>query len=184
MTYLVAALSQQPAIELSGGEVISSSKIISAVPLPTAITAGNPVRLLIPEISVAATIMNMGLTKTGAMAVPPNVVNVGWYKYGPNPGNTGSAVIAGHLDGLSGQPGVFANLNKLRVGDKLSIVDDKGQTISFVVKELRTYDQTVQPYEVFTSSSGIHLNLITCTGPWDKSQHVYTQRLVVFTDSV
>jgi sortase A len=149
---------------------------------PPVLVYGLPVRLEIPKINVDTTILYMGLTTTGNMAVPTNVVNVGWYKYGPMPGNTGSAVIAGHLDGLQGQPGVFANLDKLIAGDTLSVIDNKGQTASFVVQRTQTYAQNEQPSEVFSDSDGrAHLNLITCTGPWDSSQRRYLERLVVFT---
>lgn len=127
----------------------------------------------------------MGLTKDGAMAVPTNVVDVGWYKYGSLPGNKGDAVIAGHLDGLQGQPGVFSGLDKLQKGDRVSVVDSENHTASFVVRETQTYDQNAQPSEVFTASdTGAHLNLITCTGAWDKAQHRFAERLVVFADKV
>lgn len=117
------------------------------------------------------------------MAVPTNVVDVGWYKHGSLPGNKGNAVIAGHLKGLKGEPGVFINLNKLQKGDKVLVIDDKQQTASFVVRETRTYAQNEQPGEVFnTKDDGAHLNLITCTGAWDATQHSFAERLVIFTD--
>ncbi|PIZ82226.1 MAG: class F sortase, partial [Parcubacteria group bacterium CG_4_10_14_0_2_um_filter_41_6] len=37
--------------------------------------------------------------------------------------------------------------------------------------------------EVFNSSDGkAHLNLITCTGVWNKEDNAFSERLVVFTD--
>src|SRR5688500_7982550 len=53
---------------------------------------GLPVRLMIPKLDVDAAIKYMGVTKTGDMAVPDNIADVGWYKHGPHPGNKGSAV--------------------------------------------------------------------------------------------
>lgn len=143
-----------------------------------------PMILKIPKIKVDAKILYLGLNRTGSMAVPTDIMNTGWYKYGTIPGNTGSAVIVGHLDGLRGQPGVFSELNKLQPGDNVSVVDDKGQTTTFVVRLLHTYAQTDTPSNVFTSADGAHLNLITCTGAWDATQHRYLRRLVVFTDKV
>ncbi len=145
---------------------------------------GLPVRLIIPKIKVNASVEDMGLTVTGEMDVPNNVVNVGWYKYGTIPGNLGSSVIDGHLDGPKGEPGVFANLNKLSNGDTLSIVNDKGETISFVVKNSKIYNQNDHPDEVFNSVDASHLNLITCTGAWDKNINRFSKRLVVFADKV
>lgn len=168
------------------------AKVTQAVPveqkktLPTAAPekskAGLPVRLLIAGLNVDAPIDQLGLTENGDMDIPLNIEKTGWYKYGPHPGNIGSAVIAGHLSGKKGEPGVFKNLDKLQKGDNLSIIDDKGQTISFTVRETRYYDQNEEPSEVFNSSSGEHLNLITCAGSWNKSERSFSKRLVVFSD--
>ncbi len=152
--------------------------------LPKAPDHGLPIRLQIPRIKVDADITSVGLTKAGDMDVPTSVKDVGWYKYGPNPGNKGSAVVAGHLDGENGETGVFINLNKLQKGDILSVLDDQGQAITFVVRETRTYNQNEQPGEVFYSSDGVHLNLVTCFGAWDKSRGSYSKRLVVFANEV
>ncbi|MDL2341649.1 MAG: class F sortase [Patescibacteria group bacterium] len=145
---------------------------------------GLPVRLLIPKLKVDAKMLYMGKTAAGNMQVPGNVVDAGWYKYGALPGNTGTAVIAGHLDGLKAEPGVFSNLKQLQVGDVVSVRDNAGATVSFSVRALKSYGQNDQPAEVFSSTSGSHLNLITCTGAWDKTAHQFAQRLVVFTDRI
>jgi LPXTG-site transpeptidase (sortase) family protein len=145
---------------------------------------GLPDRLRIPKLAVDAPVTYMGLTKTGAMAVPDNIADVGWYKNGALPGNKGSAVLAGHIDGLKGEPGVFAHLNKLQKGDTLQVIDSNNSTISFRVKNIQTYGQDEQPSEVFNTVDGVHLNLITCTGVWDSTQHHFLERLVVFTDKV
>lgn len=155
-----------------------------AATTPAVINRGLPVRLDIPKLTISTKIEYMGLTKSGEIAVPSNIHDVGWYKYGALPGNKGSAVIAGHLDGLKGEPGVFTDLNKLQKGDTFSVTDAKDQTAHFVVRELRTYDQHEQPDEVFKSTDGAHLNLITCSGAWDKEQRHFTKRLVVFADQV
>jgi len=125
----------------------------------------------------------MGDTSSGDMAVPNSLVDVGWYKYGPLPGETGSAVIAGHVVGFHGEPGVFGQLDQLKPGDTVSVTDAKGQPASFTVSRIKIYDPADQHKEVFKSSSGAHLNLITCSGDWDASHLHYLKRLVVFTDS-
>ena len=154
-------------------------------PLPRASTSyGLPVRVQIPKLRVDARVIYVGLTKEGNMDVPTNVVDVGWYKYGALPGNTGTAVIAGHLDGLRGEPGVFSDLTKLAAGDTITVTESNGLIFSFIVRETRSYLQREQPAEVFTSTSGAHLNLITCTGSWDSAEHRFAKRLVVFADRV
>jgi LPXTG-site transpeptidase (sortase) family protein len=143
---------------------------------------GLPVRLKIPAIGVDTKIEYMGDTPSGDMAVPKSLVNAGWYKFGPIPGDTGSSVIAGHVVGFKNEPGVFVQLDRLKPGDLLLVTDAKAQIASFTVRELKTYDPTQQHNEVFNSVSGTHLNLITCAGDWDSSHLHYLKRLVVFAD--
>ena len=145
------------------------------------VSPGLPAYLTIPVINVDAAIQRLGVTPMGELDVPSNTVDVGWFKLGPRPGQRGNAVIAGHFDGKYGEPGVFINLYKLQKGDKLYIEDDKGKTTSFIVRESRTYDPGYAE-EVFSSNSGMHLNLITCDGVWDGAKKSYSKRLVVFAD--
>lgn len=155
-----------------------SSKVVVA-----AANHGLPKRLQIPALNIDAAILYMGVNKSGAMETPGNAVDVGWYKYGALPGNNGSAVIAGHIDGSKGEPGVFSRLAELKPGDILTVSDNLNGSASFTVKDLKVYDQDEQPDEVFNSSQGSHLNLITCTGSWDASNHRFLKRLVVFADA-
>jgi len=143
---------------------------------------GLPTRLKIPSIKVDAAVEYMGNTAGGDMAVPDSLGDVGWYKYGPLPGEAGSAVIAGHVVGFHNEPGVFEKLDKLKPGDLVSMTDTKGQTASFTVRRTKIYDPTEEHQEVFNSVIGTHLNLITCAGDWDAQHLHYLKRLVVFTD--
>jgi sortase A len=141
-----------------------------------------PARLIIPKISVDAAVESLGLTGDGAMDVPKGPLNVGWFELGPRPGETGSAVIDGHLNGKTGKIAVFDKLSALVKGDLVNVVDEKGQSLSFVVSGTKSYNADAVVPEVFTSADGVHLNLITCEGVWDKAKKSYTQRLVVFAD--
>lgn len=140
-----------------------------------------PWRLSVPGISVDAAIQTVGLAKDGNMDVPTNYTDVGWYKQGPKPGEVGNAVLAGHLNDGASTAGVFQNLSKLKVGDYIYIKDgDKQQR--FLVLETQNYNVNNAPLnKIFGSSTERRLNLITCSGDWDKSKQEYNQRLVVFT---
>lgn len=142
---------------------------------------GLPVRLVIPAIDVNSSIQSVGVNTRGEMEVPSNTVDVAWFKLGPRPGERGSAVIDGHVDGKNGEAGVFTNLYKLKQGDKLYVEDGSGTTTTFVVRESRTYDPGYSD-DVFSRSDGTYLNLITCDGVWDGAKKSYTKRLVVFSD--
>lgn len=141
---------------------------------------GLPVQLKIPSIGVDTQIEYVGNTSDGAMAAPSGPLVTGWYKYGAIPGEAGSSVIAGHVVGPLGEPGAFKRLSELSEGNTLQVVDAKGQTASFTVRSVRTYDESQQHDEVFNSASGTHLNLVTCAGEWDAAKREYAERLVVF----
>jgi len=141
-------------------------------------------RFRIPKIEVDTTIEYVGITEAGAMDVPKGPDEVGWYSLGTRPGDVGSAVMAGHRGWREGKTAVFDDLDKLRIGDKVEIEDDTGKIISFIVTKTRTYDKDAIVPEVFNSSEGKHLNLISCVGDWDKKTGSSTKRLVVFTDMI
>jgi len=147
------------------------------------VNSGLPVRLNIPKIDVDAAIEYVGLTSDGAMAVPTGPTDTAWFDLGPRPGDSGSAVIAGHEGWKDGIQAVFDNLYKLQKGDKIYVTDGQGIATAFVVREMRTYGGDQDFSDVFRSSDGTaHLNLITCAGVWNKAQKSYSDRLVVFTD--
>lgn len=146
------------------------------------VNRGLPTRLKIPKLKIDAAVAYMGLTQAGDMDTPSSTTDVGWYKYGPLPGNPGSAVMSGHIDGPRGEPAVFSQLSKLQVGDQFSVSDSTGQSTGFTVHDIKTYQQDQRPPEVFSSSQGAHLNLITCVGEWDRVQRQFTERLVVFSE--
>ncbi len=142
-----------------------------------------PLSLNIPKIKVSTAIKYVGLTRGGAMDVPKNPADVAWFNLGPRPGEIGSAVISGHYGWGSGIAAAFDNLNKLKKGDKIYAKDKKGTTIIFVVRELQIYKEFDNATKVFNSSDGkAHLNLITCSGTWNKISKTYSNRLIVFAD--
>lgn len=165
---------------------ISTASI--AIPLPNhTLLAGEsigvPMRIKIPKIAVDAVIEKVALVADGSMGVPKRALNTAWYELGPRPGEMGSSAISGHVNWWNGATGVFRNLHKLKKGDKITVLDDKGAIISFVVRESRIYKASADATDVFISNDGkAHLNLITCTGTWNKRTQQYSQRLVVFTD--
>lgn len=182
---------------LSGGIIVAicsyhhlpmrqSSKLVTtrlpAAASKTYTNYGLPTRLEIEKLQVDAHVIYVGLNKDGTMVAPSNVIDAGWYKYGSLPGNTGTAVMAGHLDGLRGEAGVFSGLSKLAAGDIIKVTENNGMVVSFIVRETKKYSQDEQPSEVFNSTSGTHLNLITCTGSWDSTERRFAERLVVFAD--
>lgn len=144
---------------------------------------GIPVRILIPKIDVDASLESVGVTADGEMDIPKNPSDAAWFNLGPRPGEYGSAVISGHYGWKNGIAAVFDDLSKLNKGDKIYVEDDKGNAISFTVREIRSYDPDADASDVFNADDGgSHLNLITCEGIWNADLKSYSKRLVVFTD--
>ena len=172
--------SDQIAQKLIAGDSIET---VQSSTIPGQEISGLPVRLKIPKINVDAAIENVGLTSDDAVGTPGNFMHVAWFNLGPRPGESGNAIFTGHYGWKDKQPSVFNRLYKLRQGDKLYVLDDKGVVVPFVVRESRRYDSTVDASSVFSSSDGkAHLNLITCEGDWNDAAKSYPVRLVVFTD--
>lgn len=146
---------------------------------------GVPTQILIPRIRVDATLEQVGITPLGHVDTPKGPASPAWYKLGPRPGVVGSAVIVGHYGWKNNIPAVFDHLALLQAGDQIIIRDASGGSATFVVRELRTYGAHDSATEVFLSNDGkAHLNLITCSGVWNKTNKSYSSRLVVFTDRV
>lgn len=140
-----------------------------------------PTRLQIPAINVDAPVDPTGLLKNGDMDVPNDIVSTGWFENGYSPGELGNSVIAGHVDGRNG-PAVFYDINKLKKGDEIFVTSEDGTTLTFVVDKLETYPFDNSPLrEIFGFSTGSKLNLITCSGDYNKKGSYYEDRLVVFT---
>lgn len=141
---------------------------------------------MIPKIGVDAAIEYVGVTPDGSMGIPSGPSTTAWFDLGPRPGEIGTAVIDGHFGWKDNIPAVFDDLHTLQKGDILQVQDDKGATINFVVREVRTYgqNQTKDAFGALGPSDGkAHLNLITCEGIWSSSQKSYADRLIVFADA-
>lgn len=142
-----------------------------------------PLRLKIPRIAVDAPIEYVGINQAGEMETSENPNNVAWYNLGPQPGEVGSAVMAGHYGWKNDIAAVFDNLAKLQPGNKIFVSDLRGETTTFIVKEIKVYNKDDDAAVVFKSSDGkAHLNLITCAGEWNAAEKSRSSRLVVFTN--
>jgi hypothetical protein len=144
-----------------------------------------PRRLIVPSIGIDAAVDSVGLTPEGAMGVPTTWTNVAWYNLGVAPGVRGNAVMAGHLDTRAGTPAVFWRLGEVQPGADVFVVDGTGATLQYRVTGVTTYRTGTTPLdEVFGPSNVGRLNLITCTGTWNRAGKQYDHRLVVSSELV
>jgi hypothetical protein len=136
-------------------------------------------RLVIPSIGVDALIERVGLDGQGAMAAPARLDGVGWYGSGPLPGQSGDAVLDGHL-GLPWAPGVFGDLGRLRPGDTFFVIWPDGHRLQFrIASSLRVSAAAPVPPGLFDRGGPSRVSLITCAGSWIQGKATYSERLVI-----
>ncbi|MGK0699813.1 class F sortase [Priestia flexa] len=159
---------------------MAETKLTSSPP-QASVNVSAPSQLTIPKLSIQAPIEKTGLTNDGQMDVPDNGNDVAWFEPGTKPGNEGNAVIAGHVDDKEG-PAVFYNLHKLDKGDEIFVSDESGNVLTFVVTNKEAYPREDAPLrEIFGPTFDHQLNLITCTGLFDRQNKTHEERLVVYT---
>ena len=155
---------------------------------PAAPPAGRPlalpVELTVPAIGVRTRLIRLGLTPSGTLQVPGSFTVAGWYDRSPRPGATGPAIIAGHIDSVSG-PAVFYRLDRLRPGDLAYVRRADGTVAAFRVTATALYPKDRFPTAaVYGSAPGAELRLITCGGAFDRAIHSYLSNVVVYAVAV
>ncbi|CAL9380461.1 hypothetical protein SUDANB176_01050 [Streptomyces sp. enrichment culture] len=145
-----------------------------------------PTRLLIPEIDVDAPFVDLAIGKKGQLEAPPphNTNLVGWFAKGVTPGETGTAIIAGHVDTTT-SPAVFARLSELEEGDRFRVVRADGSKATFEVHDTESFEKDDFPDKrVYADAPRAEVRLITCAGDYDRAAKDYTENLVVFAHLV
>ena len=150
------------------------------VPQPSPQFVPKPTSLVIPRIGVRSPLMQLGITASGALQVPASTSVAGWYTGSARPGAIGSAVIAGHIDSLTG-PGVFFRLRLLRPGDRIYVRRANGSVAVFKVTAVRSYLKSRFPTEaVYGPQANAQLRLITCGGTFDYATGHYLSNVIVY----
>ena len=123
----------------------------AASPPPVSLVDPTPARLVIGSIGVDATIERRGLDANRNLATPVDYRDVAWYDLGPRPGESGDAIVNGHVDWWTGDA-VFTHLGRLHVGDAITVVRADGTNVGFKVSALRIVDANARLGSLFTSS--------------------------------
>lgn len=169
--------------------VIPSEERYTAAPAPAeplvitgpTLERSLPQRLIIPSLNLDTVFTDaLGLTDSGEIQVPDSYEGVGWYQFGPTPGEAGPAVVLGHVDSETG-PAIFFSLGQLAIGAEIIIERADGSTAKFAVTELERPSQSAFPTtKVYGDIDHAGLRLITCSGIFVRGQDRYTHNLVVY----
>jgi sortase (surface protein transpeptidase) len=167
-----AAVGKPPLVPIPRGQWAAAPQIS---PAPVAM----PVSLTIPAIGVSTQLIELGLTAAGTLQVPSSTTVAGWYTGSPRPGQTGAAVIAGHVDSQAG-PAVFFRLQLLRPGQLIYVRRADGTLAVFQVTAVQSYLKTQFPTAaVYGPVPDAELRLITCGGTFDSTTGHYLSNVVV-----
>jgi sortase (surface protein transpeptidase) len=181
-TALIGVLSAT-ALGCGPSTTASSAEQTTSIAEPV-VVVDRPVQLLIPALELDAPVIPLELEETGELEVPEDPDNTGWFTGGPEPGEPGAAVIAGHVDSKTG-PAVFHGLRDLSPGDEITVVGAGGESATFSVDRLEQHDKAQFPtVDVYGPTDSPELRLITCSGGFDRASGHYKDNLVVFASLV
>ena len=155
------------------------------VPKTYSVPADKPLSIQMPSIKAQGFIQQVGADKENRMVVPNNVHMAGWYTGSSLPGDKGLSIIDGHVNGLYAK-GIFKDLAKLKAGDKFTVTYGDKSVRDFKVKKLKTVSTKEADTVLYERDSSVvkQLNLITCAGRYEKSDHSYDQRVIVFAEAL
>lgn len=150
------------------------------VPQPSPQQVPEPTGLIIPAIGIRTSLVDLGITASGALQVPASTSVAGWYTGSARPGAVGAAVIAGHIDSVTG-PGVFFRLSLLRPGDRVYVRRADGSLAVFDVTAVHSYLKSRFPTAaVYGPQPDAQLRLITCGGTFDFATGHYLSNVIVY----
>ncbi|SDP80295.1 class F sortase [Lentzea jiangxiensis] len=153
---------------------------------PPAMSATAPAEVRIPALGARSTLIPLGLNPDGTAEVPPldQPLQAGWYKHGPAPGDTGPAVLLGHVDG-HGRPGIFHDLAKLKSGDRVEVARYDNSTATFTISRVDRVPKDRFPTgSVYGETTTPQLRLITCGGVFDPATGDYRDNVIAYADLV
>ena len=167
--------------------VVPAALAATAPATATAVAASDPgnvappARIRLPSLGVDTAVVAVGVDARGEMAVPEDVKETGWYRFGPAPGSgAGSSVVSGHVDDKLQGRGAFYRLVDLAVGDPVVVTTAAGADLAFRVSAVRRIPKSTLPVdELFARDGPPHLTLVTCGGAFDRALGSYRDNVVV-----
>lgn len=146
--------------------------------------AAPPKRVAIPSIGVDSALVGLHRQRDGALEVPKDFAVAGWYRGGVSPGDTGSAVLVGHVDSYDG-PAVFFRVRELKADDRITVARTDGSQAVFAVYAVEQVPKQAFPTaRVYGDTPGPELRLLTCGGRFDARTKHYEDNTVVYAREV
>jgi len=148
-----------------------------------------PTQIQIPSIGVKAGITKVGKVKDefgrDRIGAPTNGTDTAWFDGSARPGDSGNAVLDGHVNWYGLIPGttadaVFTRLYQLKQGDQILILTQGGKQLTFLVDNVNPFNEDFHaPTGLLSRDGPPRLTLITCWGHYDRTKQTYNQRVYV-----
>lgn len=145
----------------------------------------DPKYITMPSISGEGFIQKVGVDQNKEIAVPGNIHVAGWFNQTVVPGEKGLSILDGHVTGRVNN-GIFKDLIKMKTGDVFKIEYGNGSSKEFKVVKSVDIEVAKAAGVLFSQEPGIErqVNLITCSGKFDKKTQHYLNRLIVIAQPV
>lgn len=186
-----ASTATQPTSSAAAPEDATSSGPAPSVPASASpspgLVASAPVEVRLPTIDVVSVLHPLGLAADGTLEVPtgPLYDQAAWYSGSPTPGEIGPTVIEGHVTSSGGRPSVFFELGAVATGDRVEVDREDGRTVVYEVYRVDRFAKDAFPtVDVYGSTPGPELRVITCGGEFDEGSEHHVDNTVLFARQV
>ncbi|MDQ6673904.1 MAG: class F sortase [Chloroflexota bacterium] len=179
-----------PVSILGGGQIALAAGLIpraALVPQPVPPSAATePARLVVQRLGLDTAIQSTAPAPDGSLPAPAEPETIAWYTDSARLGEGGTMLLAGHVDWV-GRRAAFRDLDTLRQGDDVSVIDTDGAPLHYRVTETQWYPEDSPALHHLMVSPGWGpptLTLVTCGGPFDLASRSYLDRLVVRAEPI
>jgi hypothetical protein len=177
-----------PAVAIDGGvgeaaavaEPTSWTGRLPSGAMALAAEQARPVRLRVAALQLDAPVVPAGVAVDGRLELPGDTHTVAWFVGGAVPGDSGSAVLAAHVD-WGGAKGVFFELADLPDGAEIRVDFADGSSLVFrsVGRPEARGKHELPVDELFRRGGEASLTLVTCGGEFDPSVRAYADNTLV-----
>jgi sortase family protein len=157
-------------------------------------TAGQGFRVMVPSIGADAPVVPEGATgpNGGSLTIPDSVREVGWWDgvwqspAGPvhekvaAPGQSGVALLAGHIDSATQGQGALYRLAQAKPGAAVTVVGKDGKVTHWKVTHVQTVLKSALPAALFVDTGSPQLALVSCGGPFDAATGHYLDNVIAW----
>lgn len=174
-----------------------SGQAAAAVPGPSSSRAAmdtSGFRVLVPSIGTDAPVIPEGATGPGggALTVPTSVHEVGWWDgiwQSPSgtvhekvakPGQSGVALLAGHIDSAAQGHGALYYLQQIKTGAVVTVYGASGSVTKWKVTRLQVVSKDALPTSLFVNTGPPRLAVVSCGGPFDSATGHYVDNIIAW----